>query len=179
MKQDWKVIWKIMKSAWIQKLPFCNGCLIWLFPLQFLPSLFYKSSLLIHHKLISSFRHGKFLSLRSGAYPGFRLVQEWHTNDLNYNICNSRRGNTLVPLSTAALFQRLYLNMQGISIEEQARDDYGNNSPTKDWFHGYGRILPYAGGKRDMVWRSERREGAAKKGRLLVKKDFRIGIQLR
>ena len=47
-----------------------------------------------------------------------------------------------------AIFSKLILNMQGISIEDQARDEYGNHSPTKDLIQDKGRILPCAGGKK-------------------------------
>ena len=53
-------------------------------------------------------------------------------------------------LYVGVFFERLYLNMRGIRIQDQARDDYGNHSPTKDLIQGIGRIIPCAGGKRDM-----------------------------
>ena len=40
--------------------------------------------------------------------------------------------------------------MQGISIEDQARDDYGNHIPTKDLIHDFGRIIPCSERKSDM-----------------------------
>ena len=41
--------------------------------------------------------------------------------------------------------------MQGISIEDQAQDDYGNYRPTNDLIQDIGRILPCAEGKSEMV----------------------------
>ena len=81
-------------------------------------------------------------------------MQEWHTNNLIYIIIS---GSEKELVYTGALFQSLYLNMQGISIEDQARDDYGNHSPTKDLIQDIGRIIPCAGDRRYMEWRSKRR----------------------
>ena len=49
-------------------------------------------------------------------------------------------------LYRGVLFQSLYLNVQGIRIHDQARDYYGNHSPTKDLIQNIGRNLPCAGG---------------------------------
>ena len=53
-------------------------------------------------------------------------------------------------LYRGALFQRWHL-MQGLILQDQSGGDYGNHSPTKDLIQDIGRIIPYAGGKRDMV----------------------------
>ena len=53
-------------------------------------------------------------------------------------------------LYRGVFFQREYLNMQGIRIQDQARDDYDNHSTTKDLIQDNGRILPCAGDKRYM-----------------------------
>ena len=95
--------------------------------------------------------------LRSRAYPRLSLVQQWHTNNLIYIIIPGCDKESV--LYVGVFFERLYLNMQGISIEDQARDDYGNNSPTKDLIQEIGRILPCTGCRymRDEDW-SKRRE---------------------
>ena len=61
---------------------------------------------------------------------------------LNY-ILNSGRRDT-EPHFPRVFFQYLYFNVQGISIENQARNDYGNQSPKKDLIQDVGRILPNA-----------------------------------
>ncbi len=62
--------------------------------------------------------------------------------NLNYF---SWRGDTVVPLSTGVLFQNLYLNVQGISIVYQVRDDNGSHRSIKDMIQDIGRIFPCTG----------------------------------
>ena len=57
----------------------------------------------------------------------------------------------------------MYLDIQAFSIEDQARDDFGNHSPTKDLIQDIGRIVPFT--ESDILRdedRSKRRERAVK-----------------
>ena len=69
---------------------------------------------------------------------------------------NSGRRDT-EPHFPRVFFQYLYFNVQGISIEDQARDEYGNHSPTKDLIQVIGRILPCTGCK--VIWNEDQKGG--------------------